>query len=49
MLTALGDDRDAVERFLAEYRELLREAYPAGPRGTVFPFRRIFAVARREA
>lgn len=49
VLTALGDDRDAVERFLAEYRELLREAYPAGPRGTVFPFRRIFAVARREA
>ncbi|MQS13734.1 methyltransferase domain-containing protein [Streptomyces kaniharaensis] len=30
--------------FLAEYGTLLREAYPAGPHGTVFPFRRIFAV-----
>ncbi|MGW2253594.1 methyltransferase domain-containing protein [Kitasatospora sp. NPDC001660] len=30
--------------FLAEYGALLREAYPAGPHGTVFPFRRIFAV-----
>ncbi|HEV2636234.1 MAG TPA: trans-aconitate 2-methyltransferase [Actinocrinis sp.] len=35
-------DRDA---FLAEYRDLLREAYPAGPHGTVYPFRRIFAIA----
>ena len=25
----------------------LAEAYPAGPHGTVFPFRRIFAVARK--
>ncbi|MFD8082214.1 methyltransferase domain-containing protein [Kitasatospora sp. NPDC059722] len=33
--------------FLAEYGALLREAYPAGPHGTVFPFRRIFAVATR--
>ncbi|MFG2620560.1 trans-aconitate 2-methyltransferase [Streptomyces sp. NPDC048507] len=49
VLTALGDDRAAVEEFLAAYREVLREAYPAGPRGTVFPFRRIFAVARKEA
>ncbi|WP_406183188.1 trans-aconitate 2-methyltransferase [Streptomyces sp. NBC_01006] len=48
VLTALGDDRGAVEDFLAEYRDLLREAYPPGPRGTVFPFRRIFAVARKE-
>ncbi|MEV4614393.1 methyltransferase domain-containing protein [Kitasatospora sp. NPDC049258] len=40
---------DPVERaaFLAEYAALLREAYPAGPHGTVFPFRRIFAVAVR--
>ncbi|MEV0991797.1 trans-aconitate 2-methyltransferase [Streptomyces sp. NPDC049949] len=48
VLTALGDDRGAVEAFLAEYRDLLREAYPPGPCGTVFPFRRIFAVARKE-
>ncbi|MEU6232996.1 methyltransferase domain-containing protein [Kitasatospora sp. NPDC047058] len=34
-------ERDA---FLTEYGALLREAYPAGPHGTVFPFRRIFAV-----
>ncbi|MFD9355943.1 trans-aconitate 2-methyltransferase [Streptomyces sp. NPDC060031] len=49
VLTALGDDRESVDAFLAEYRDLLRGAYPAGPRGTVFPFRRIFAVARKEA
>ncbi|MET9692730.1 trans-aconitate 2-methyltransferase [Streptomyces sp. NPDC006514] len=49
VLTALGDDRDAVDAFLAEYRDRLRAAYPTGPRGTVFPFRRIFAVARKEA
>ncbi|MFD0278656.1 methyltransferase domain-containing protein [Kitasatospora sp. NPDC127111] len=44
VLTRLADpaERDA---FLAEYGALLREAYPAGPHGTVFPFRRIFAVA----
>jgi trans-aconitate 2-methyltransferase len=47
VLTALGDDDAAREEFLAEYGELLRTAYPAGPHGTVFPFRRIFAVARR--
>ncbi len=49
VLTALGDDRDAVDAFLTEYRDRLRAAYPTGPRGTVFPFRRIFAVARKEA
>ncbi|MFD4247593.1 trans-aconitate 2-methyltransferase [Streptomyces sp. NPDC058525] len=49
VLTALGDDRDAVDAFLTEYRDRLRESYPPGPRGTVFPFRRIFAVARKEA
>lgn len=49
VLTALGDDREAVDAFLTEYRDLLREAYPPGPRGTVFPFRRIFAIARKEA
>lgn len=33
--------------FEAEYSARLAEAYPAGPHGTVFPFRRIFAVARK--
>ncbi|MET8676918.1 trans-aconitate 2-methyltransferase [Streptomyces sp. NPDC004647] len=47
VLTALADDEPAREEFLAQYRDLLRKAYPPGPHGTVFPFRRIFAVARR--
>ncbi|WP_328538315.1 trans-aconitate 2-methyltransferase [Streptomyces sp. NBC_00344] len=47
VLTALADDPQATAGFLAEYRDLLRAAYPPGPHGTVFPFRRIFAVARR--
>ena len=34
-------------RFEAQYARLLREAYPPGPHGTVFAFRRIFAVARK--
>jgi trans-aconitate 2-methyltransferase len=33
--------------FLAEYGARLREAYPPRPFGTIFPFRRVFAVARR--
>ncbi|MCB5167928.1 trans-aconitate 2-methyltransferase [Streptomyces bambusae] len=49
VLTALAGDPEAADAFLAEYRGLLREAYPAGPHGTVFPFRRIFAVAAKEA
>ncbi|MFF8958931.1 trans-aconitate 2-methyltransferase [Streptomyces sp. NPDC014894] len=49
VLTALEGDPAALESFLGEYRALLREAYPPGPHGTVFPFRRIFAVARRPA
>ncbi|AEW94493.1 MULTISPECIES: trans-aconitate 2-methyltransferase [Streptomycetaceae] len=47
ILTALADDPDAREEFLAQYRDLLRKAYPGGPRGTVFPFRRVFAVATK--
>ena len=41
---------DAEERheFEAELAELLRAAYPRRPYGTVLPFRRIFAVARKE-
>ncbi|MFE2539455.1 trans-aconitate 2-methyltransferase [Actinacidiphila glaucinigra] len=47
VLTALEDDPEAAREFLGQYRDLLRKAYPAGPHGTVFPFRRIFAVARK--
>ncbi|WP_037852776.1 trans-aconitate 2-methyltransferase [Streptomyces sp. NRRL S-340] len=49
VLTALADDPEARDAFLAEYRTALREAYPAGAHGTPFPFRRIFAVATKEA
>lgn len=41
---APGDAAD----FEKEYSALLREAYPATRHGTVFPFRRIFAVARKD-
>jgi trans-aconitate 2-methyltransferase len=37
------------EQFLAEYGAALRAAYPAQQFGTVLPFRRVFAVATREA
>ncbi|MFD7232694.1 trans-aconitate 2-methyltransferase [Streptomyces sp. NPDC059881] len=47
VLTALERDEEATEEFLTQYRDLLRKAYPPGPHGTVFPFRRIFAVARK--
>lgn len=49
VLTALEDDPAAAREFVAQYRDLLRKAYPPGPHGTVFPFRRIFAVARAAA
>ncbi|HEX4654602.1 MAG TPA: methyltransferase domain-containing protein [Mycobacteriales bacterium] len=39
------DDADR-EEFLKEYGAALRAAYPPEPHGTVFPFRRTFAVAR---
>jgi len=38
------EDRQA---FTAEYAARLREAYPATPKGTVYPFKRIFFVATR--
>lgn len=47
VLTALSDDSEAREAFLTEYRDALRGAYPSGPHGTPFPFRRIFVVATR--
>ena len=40
-------DADQAADFLAEYGERLREAYPPRSFGTVFPFRRVFAVAHR--
>ena len=41
-------DADERETFLAEYRARLREAYPRRADGkTLFPFQRLFAVARR--
>jgi trans-aconitate 2-methyltransferase len=46
VLTELGEE---AEEFLTAYRTALREAYPASGHGTVFPFRRIFAVATKEA
>ncbi|GAA2503316.1 trans-aconitate 2-methyltransferase [Streptomyces thermolineatus] len=48
-LTALADDPAAREELVGQYRDLLRGAYPPGPAGTVLPFRRTFAVARKEA
>ncbi|WBO65797.1 trans-aconitate 2-methyltransferase [Streptomyces camelliae] len=47
-LTALADDPEARDAFLTEYRDLLRQAYPSAPYGTVMPFRRLFAVAVKE-
>lgn len=45
VLAALTGEESA--EFEQEYSELLRDAYPATAHGTVFPFRRIFAVARK--
>jgi trans-aconitate 2-methyltransferase len=42
-------DADQAAGFLAEYGEQLRAAYPPSSFGTVFPFRRVFAVAHRPA
>jgi trans-aconitate 2-methyltransferase len=35
------------DEFLAEYGARMRSAYPPRAYGTVLPFRRVFAVARR--
>ena len=40
-------DADQAADFLAEYGEKIRVAYRPGEFGTVFPFRRVFAVAHR--
>jgi trans-aconitate 2-methyltransferase len=45
VLQALPEDHR--EQFVSEYQELLNQAYPSRPYGTVLPFRRIFVVAHR--
>jgi trans-aconitate 2-methyltransferase len=45
VLAALPEDEAA--EFEAEYSAQLDTAYPAGRHGTVFPFRRTFAVAQK--
>jgi trans-aconitate 2-methyltransferase len=45
VLHALPEERRG--QFISEYQELLNNAYPTRPYGTVLPFRRIFVVARR--
>lgn len=45
VLGALSADESA--EFESEYGAALRKAYPAGRYGTMFPFRRIFAVGHR--
>ena len=40
-------DADQAADFLAEYGAQVREAYPPRPFATVFPFRRLFAIAHR--
>ncbi|WP_458109445.1 trans-aconitate 2-methyltransferase [Arthrobacter sp. R3-55] len=45
VLAALSPEEAA--DFESEYAQMLRTAYPATSHGTVFPFRRIFAVARK--
>jgi trans-aconitate 2-methyltransferase len=42
-----GDARPAADVFEAEYAAELRAAYPPTEHGTLFPFRRIFAVAHK--
>jgi trans-aconitate 2-methyltransferase len=45
VLAALDEQEGA--RFEHEYATLLDAAYPAGPTGTVYPFRRLFIVGQR--
>lgn len=47
VLQSLDDEQR--ELFVAEYKALLRAAYPPQPFGTVLPFRRVFVVAHRGA
>jgi trans-aconitate 2-methyltransferase len=43
-LDALPEEKER-EEFLSELAALLREAYPPGRHGTLFPFRRVFVIA----
>jgi trans-aconitate 2-methyltransferase len=45
VLAALGAEQAAA--FVREYGERVAAAYPPHPFGTIFPFRRVFAVVRR--
>jgi len=47
VLEALDDEQAAA--FVGEYARRLREAYEPRPFGTIFPFRRVFAVVHRSA
>jgi trans-aconitate 2-methyltransferase len=40
-------DEEQAEEFTAEYSRRVRDAYHHGSFGTIFPFRRVFAVVRR--
>ena len=40
--------QDGQTAFLDMYGQKLAQAYPAGPNGTLFPFRRLFFIARRD-
>jgi len=42
-------DAADTKEFTSELAVRLREAYPPGPHGTAFPFRRVFAVGNRSA
>jgi trans-aconitate 2-methyltransferase len=48
-LEVLAGDDAATEAFLDDCREQLRAAYPPGPYGTQFEFRRTFAVGHAQA
>jgi len=45
VIAALGSEQAA--QFLADYRVRMKDAYPAAPYGTAFPFRRVFVAAVR--
>ncbi|NKX55844.1 trans-aconitate 2-methyltransferase [Arthrobacter mobilis] len=46
LLAAL--DEEEARAFEAEFARMLREAYPATPYGTIYSFRRIFAVGQKQ-
>lgn len=46
-LDAADPSGELTAAYEARYAAALREAYPAGPHGTVYPFRRVFAVGRK--